>query len=344
MATPRSAADAAISRVAGGDEVFGVDARADQVLLASLIERAAGRWPGRLIMEGLDDPATIGDPGGPWVYLADPMDGTRPWLAGKRSAWVLLGAGRRAETLEDLEVGAAVELPTERARWTRAAWAAGATWPGPATPTPPWPPNCDPGGRFPSTLAEPRRRRLQQETADRQAAVEHLAQHLLAGEDPGQRHLLASHHGQPPLRRVGRGGEGVDGRCLEGQLDAADARQVDGQTEQVGSVREWRQGPREGQREMEVVGRVLLLGEVHHRVLEGEQHAGIDLERQVKVERAGAALFRMQVDLPGLAQRVGLDEMALVVNVKAVIDGVLLDLGHVPGHVDDGHGRQRTGG
>jgi len=125
LATPRSAADAAISRVAGGDEVFGVDARADQVLLASLIERAAERWPGRLIMEGLDDPVPIGDPAGPWVYLADPVDGTRPWLAGKRSAWVLLGAGRQAETLEDLEVGAAVELPTGRARWTRAAWAAG---------------------------------------------------------------------------------------------------------------------------------------------------------------------------------------------------------------------------
>jgi hypothetical protein len=53
----------------------------------------------------------IGDRSEPWVYLADPVDGTRLWLTGKLSAWVLLGAGREATTLEELEVGAAVELP-----------------------------------------------------------------------------------------------------------------------------------------------------------------------------------------------------------------------------------------
>ncbi len=53
------------------------------------------------------------------------MDGTRPYLAGKHSAWVLLGAGRDAATLEGLEVGAAVEIPTERAALGLVAWAAG---------------------------------------------------------------------------------------------------------------------------------------------------------------------------------------------------------------------------
>jgi hypothetical protein len=129
LAGPRAPSDAEVSRVAGGDEVFGVDARADQVLLTGLVERCGDRWPGRLIMEGLDEPAASPIAAGPWVYLADPVDGTRPWLAGKRSAWVLLGAGRQAATLEDLEVGAAVELPTERARWARVAWAiATTTW------------------------------------------------------------------------------------------------------------------------------------------------------------------------------------------------------------------------
>jgi hypothetical protein len=75
-------------------------------------------------MEGFDDPLPVGDGAGEWVYLADPVDGTRPWLAGKRSAWVLLGAGRRATTLDELEVGAAVELPNERACLARVAWAA----------------------------------------------------------------------------------------------------------------------------------------------------------------------------------------------------------------------------
>jgi len=122
LATPPSPADAAIDRVAGGDDIFGVDARADVVLLRQLHERCGARWPGRLVMEGCDQGLAVGA-GGPWVYLADPVDGTRPWLAGKRSAWVLLGAGREAATLEDLEVGAAVEIPTARARLGRVAWA-----------------------------------------------------------------------------------------------------------------------------------------------------------------------------------------------------------------------------
>ena len=109
-------AHAAVVRAEGGDEVFGIDAEADRVVL----ERMAG-WPGRLVMEGFDAPIVLGD--GPWTFLVDPFDGTRPWLAGKRSAWVLLGAGRDATTLEDLEVGAAVELPTRRARWALSAWA-----------------------------------------------------------------------------------------------------------------------------------------------------------------------------------------------------------------------------
>ena len=118
-------ADSDVVREAGGDVVFGVDARADVVLVDALRRRCGERWPGHLVMEGLDEPATIGDGGGggEWAYLADPVDGTRPWLAGKRSAWVLLGAGRRAQTLDDLEVGTAVELPTARACLARVAWA-----------------------------------------------------------------------------------------------------------------------------------------------------------------------------------------------------------------------------
>jgi hypothetical protein len=123
LAVPFSQADSAVVRKAGGDEVFGIDARADQVLLEELDRRCGSAWPGVLIMEGFDTPLPVGE-GGEWVYLVDPVDGTRPWLAGKRSAWILLGAGRRATTLDELEVGAAVELPTPRARLARVAWAA----------------------------------------------------------------------------------------------------------------------------------------------------------------------------------------------------------------------------
>lgn len=118
-----TAADHAVARTEGGDVVFGVDARADVLLIEALERHCGERWPGRLVVEGYDDDVPIGD-GNTWVYLADPVDGTRPWLAGKRSAWVLLGAGLEgAATLDDLTVGAAVELPTARAHLGRVAHA-----------------------------------------------------------------------------------------------------------------------------------------------------------------------------------------------------------------------------
>ncbi|MDY7102085.1 MAG: hypothetical protein S0880_12935 [Actinomycetota bacterium] len=112
----RSRLDAAVARTEGGDDIFAIDVRADEVLLAALDELAA--WPGELVMEGFGEPLAVGG-GGPWRYLVDPLDGTRPLLADKRSAWVLLGAGRRAETLEDLEVAVAIEVPTSRADLAR---------------------------------------------------------------------------------------------------------------------------------------------------------------------------------------------------------------------------------
>ncbi len=80
------------------------------------------------------------------------------------------------------------------------------------------------------------------------------------------------------------------------------------------------QPPGEGQREVELVGRLGVLGKVDDGVLERQQGPGVDLEGQVQVEGPAASLFGVQVDLPGLAQRIRLDEMALVVHMEAVID------------------------
>jgi hypothetical protein len=106
--------DHLVVRTEGGDDVFGVDARAELALVTALVA-LGDRWPGVAIVEGHDEPLAVGDANGPWRYIVDPVDGTRGLLAGKRSAWVLLGAGREARTLEQLEVGAAVEIPTRRA-------------------------------------------------------------------------------------------------------------------------------------------------------------------------------------------------------------------------------------
>lgn len=125
LAAPYVDGDEGVARHEGGDDIFGVDTRADEALLHEL--RALGeRWPGDLVMEGFDNRVPIGV-SGPWTYLVDPIDGTRPWLARKRSAWILLGAGRDAATLEELSVSAAVELPVPGRRQAVVAWAAEGT-------------------------------------------------------------------------------------------------------------------------------------------------------------------------------------------------------------------------
>ena len=68
-----------------------------------------------------------------------------------------------------------------------------------------------------------------------------------------------------------------------------------------GPLGQGRQGPGEGQREVELVGRLLVLGQQDHGVLEGEEDAGVDVEGEVQVERATAPLLGVQVDLPDLA-------------------------------------------
>ena len=97
------------------------------------------------------------------------------------------------------------------------------------------------------------------------------------------------------------------------------------------------QRPGEAQREVVLVGRLLVVGEPHDGVLEGQQHSGIDVEGKVKIDGAAAALLGVEIDLPDLAKRVGLDEVALVVDVEPVIDRVVLEIGDVSGHVDGCH-------
>src|SRR5204863_872063 len=115
--------------------------------------------------------------------------------------------------------------------------------------------------------------------------------------------------------------------------------QVDGEPQQVGPVRQWRESPGEDQGEEELVRGLSVVGQVGHDIFEAQQDPGVDFQGQVEIEGTVAPLFRVEVDLPRLAERVGLDEVALVVHVEAVIHGVILELGDVAGDVDDSHGR-----
>ncbi len=155
---------------------------------------------------------------------------------------------------------------------------------------------------------------------------------------------MPGHDVQTALGAVGRRREGVDGRYLEGQLDTADACEVDGEPQEVGAVWQGRKRPRERQGEVEVVGWLLFVGELHDHVLEGEEHPRVDLEREVQVERSPATLFRMEVDLPDLAEGVRLDEVTLVVDVEPVVDGVVLEIGDVAGDIDGSHSAYETMG
>ena len=88
---------------------------------------------------------------------------------------------------------------------------------------------------------------------------------------------------------------------------------------------------------MELVGRLLVLGEEDDGVLEGEQDAGVDVEGEMQVERASAPLLGVQVDFPDLPQRVRLDEVPLVVHVESVDDGMILQVGDVTRDVNGSH-------
>jgi hypothetical protein len=47
----------------------------------------------------------------------------------------------------------------------------------------------------------------------------------------------------------------------------------------------------------------------------------------------------MQIDLPGLTQRIRLDEVALVVHMELMVDRVIFEVGDEAGDIDD---RQRA--
>ncbi len=57
----------------------------------------------------------------------------------------------------------------------------------------------------------------------------------------------------------------------------------------------------------------------------------------MEVEGAFTALLGVEIDLPGLAQGVRLHEMPFVVHVERVVDGMVLQLGHVSRYIYDGH-------
>jgi myo-inositol-1(or 4)-monophosphatase len=92
---------------AGGDVTFAIDELAERALQEVLAERAP-----RLAVYS-EDRGLIAPPGAEHVLIADPIDGTRPAMAGLESACVALAAaplGDGQPRMGDLDVGCVVEI------------------------------------------------------------------------------------------------------------------------------------------------------------------------------------------------------------------------------------------
>jgi myo-inositol-1(or 4)-monophosphatase len=97
---------------AGGDVTFGIDERAERRMEDFLSERAP-RIAFYSEDRGLVSPAGEAE----WVLIVDPIDGTRPALAGFESCCVSVAAARLDSdpTMGDVEVGCVMEMKTGRA-------------------------------------------------------------------------------------------------------------------------------------------------------------------------------------------------------------------------------------
>jgi myo-inositol-1(or 4)-monophosphatase len=97
---------------AGGDVTFAIDARAEELLQSFLAERAPG------VAFYSEDAGLVVPNGAPpeHVLVVDPVDGTRPALAGLESCCVSVAAAPFGEgvTMGDVTVGCCVEIPSGR--------------------------------------------------------------------------------------------------------------------------------------------------------------------------------------------------------------------------------------
>lgn len=118
----------AASRYEGGDTIYALDLESEEILLR-FCESWGRQTPFLLVCEGL--------PGGrrlfgtndvssaQFVLICDPIDGTRPLMYDKRSAWLLLGVAPNVEqpNLGDIEIALQGELPASKGGWADEFWA-----------------------------------------------------------------------------------------------------------------------------------------------------------------------------------------------------------------------------
>jgi fructose-1,6-bisphosphatase/inositol monophosphatase family enzyme len=122
----------AVAFHSAADTIYEIDRSVETILLPALREHLAPLVSFVLICEGVNDEQPLPFPADRAIddcelrLIIDPIDGTRPIMYNKRSAWVLMGvAPNRGEatTLADIELAVQVELPTSRAAVADSLWA-----------------------------------------------------------------------------------------------------------------------------------------------------------------------------------------------------------------------------
>jgi hypothetical protein len=123
---------AAIAFETAADKIYVIDRAAETVLLPALAAELQPLVSFALICEGVNDEQPLPFPANLSVdecqlrLIIDPIDGTRPIMYDKRSAWWLAGLAPNlgaATSLRDIEVAVQVELPTTRAALADTLWA-----------------------------------------------------------------------------------------------------------------------------------------------------------------------------------------------------------------------------
>jgi myo-inositol-1(or 4)-monophosphatase len=92
----------------GGDVTFAIDAEAEELLRTFLAERAPD------VAFYSEDQGLVAPDGAEQVLIVDPIDGTRPAMAGLESCCVSIAAAplRDGVTMGDVSVGCVVEIPS----------------------------------------------------------------------------------------------------------------------------------------------------------------------------------------------------------------------------------------
>jgi hypothetical protein len=122
--------------IRGGDTVYALDTRGEEILLEFCADWGR-ESPFLLVAEGLHDEQSTLAPGrqlfgcaqveeAQFIMIVDPIDGTRPLMYDKRSAWILTGIAPNLgdETnLSHIEVAMQTELPTTKMLWADRVWA-----------------------------------------------------------------------------------------------------------------------------------------------------------------------------------------------------------------------------